>query len=436
MTFPLTILFMFMVFWRPQEWLFPWLYGWPLLDGVVYAALLSLVMEINQGQARFPKTPAVMLAGGLWFATIVSHMPHTYFQGIINTLPESFKYSFFLILLLTVIDRISRARTVVLLIVASTCVMAVHCVMQAKLGHGFAGQTPIMRYRPLTDVWQAQSLFFGIFSDPNDAAQMLATAIPLVFAYPRRLNPVTLVGCSMVAGLFLWALYATHSRGGQISLAAVFACMVFLKMPTRWMPYLGVIGLLGGLVICAFKGGGMLDASSQERVVFWGMANREFKGNLIFGLGYGMFWQVTQGARAAHNAFVSCYTELGLFGYWFWFGLLQLGVIGCWKSRLALSRPRNAAQAYMRRLAGLSIVSMAGFAAGGYFLSRAFVFPLFFLFGLLNAIPLIVQRQLPEDNPPLINPRSDVYGMGTVSTLGSVLYIYVTILILNKAFYG
>lgn len=436
MTFPLTLLFIFMVFWRPQEWLVPALYGWPLLNAIIYAALLSLLMEVNQSLIKLPRTPVIWLSVGLWVATIYSHVPHTYFQGMLNTIPDSFKLCFFLILLVVVVDRVDRVRAVIIVMVASAVIMAYHCLMQQRLGYGFAGQTPLWRYRPLTDEWQIQSQFFGIFSDPNDVGQWFAAAIPLVFAIPRRLNLITLAMCFWVAWYLFLGLDATHSRGAQIAFTSMIATLIFLKLPTRWLPYVAIVSMGGVLVLCAFKGGGLLDASAQERVVYWGMANREFKANFFFGLGYGMFWQVTGGHKAAHNAFVTCYTEVGIVGYWFWYGLLQLGIIGAWRTRLALKKVRTPSQAYLKRVSGLGLASLVGFAVGGYFLSRAFIFPLFFLVGLLNTFPIIAKRLLPEDYPSLIYPSKDVFGTGTVSSLFSVLYVYWTILILNKAFYG
>lgn len=436
MSFFLTLTFIFLVFWRPQEWLVPALFGWPILDAIVYASLLGLLIEVDQGKYRMPRTPAVPLAAGLWIATILSHVPHTYFQGILNTIPETFKFCFFTVLLLVVVDRVSHIRTVVVVMVGSAVIMTVHALMQQRTGYGFAYSGPLMVFKIKTGLWEARSQFFGIFGDPNDLGQFLAAMIPLCFAIYRRPNPMAFT-ISLVLAVFLFqGLLATHSRGGMVALAAAVATMVCLRLPTRWLPYAGGLALVGFLVACAFRGAGMLDMSAQERVVFWGLGNRAFKSNPVFGIGYGMFWQITSTSRAAHNAFVACYTEVGLVGYWFWFSLLQLGMIGAWRSRMALRRPRNAAQAYMRRLCGLSIASAAGFAAGGYFLSRAFIFPFFFLFGLLNAIPLIVQKMLPEEHQPLLDVRRDVYGAGTLSTLFSVLYVYVSILILNKVFYG
>jgi O-antigen ligase len=226
-------------------------------------------------------------------------------------------------------------------------------------------------------------------------------------------------------------LLTTHSRGGTVALIAVGGLLVFLRLPIRWMPWLAALGLLGFLVACSRGGAGMLDASARERVVFWGYANWAFKQNPIFGIGYGMFWQISED-RAAHNAFVHCYTEMGLVGYWFWFNLLLLGVIGCWRTRMAVRKPRTPEQRHLRRLAGMGLASMAGFSAGAYFLSRTFVFPFFFLFALLNAVPLIARNLLPSDHPPLIDTRRDVLVYGTIATLASVVYIYVSILLLNR----
>jgi len=212
----------------------------------------------------------------------------------------------------------------------------------------------------------------------------------------------------------------------------MIACLGFLALPTRWMPYVAALALIGGLAACVLWGPSLLDESARYRISYWGQANRAFKQNPLFGIGYGMMWSITDKARAVHNAYVSCYTEMGLFGYWFWFNLLTLGVIGCYRTRVAFRRPRNEAQKYLRRLAGLSIATMTGFAGSAYFLSRAYVFPFFFLFGILNAIPFIAQRHLPEDHPRLINPRRDIWVTGTIATLMSVVYIYVSILILNR----
>jgi hypothetical protein len=207
--------------------------------------------------------------------------------------------------------------------------------------------------------------------------------------------------------------------------------MAMLFLPVRWMPWLIGAGLLAFLGLCAAGGRGMLDMSSQERVVFWGMANQVFKHNMLFGIGFGMFWMVA-GEKAAHNAFVTCYTEIGLVGYWFWFSLILLGIIGCWRTRVAFRKPQNYEQAQLKRLAGLGIASIVGFSAGAYFLSRAFIFPYFFIIGIVNVIPIVARSQLPAGRPPLIDVWRDVATWGTLTALASVVYVYVSILLLNR----
>jgi len=439
MTFPLTLIFIWLVFWRPQEWLIPWMFGWPVLSGVIYAALLGLIMEASQKSITFPKTPAVMLAVGLWVSTIMSHIAHTYFQGVLNTYIGTFKIAFFLVLLLVVINTIHRARLVVLIFLLAAVVMSVHAIIQYKTGVGFGGGRPLMWWNYKTGAIMVQTQFFGIFGDPNDMGQFLGLAIPFVFALPRRINAINFLMALAVLWLVSQALYTTHSRGTMMGVLAMVACMVLLRMPAKWLPYLAVVGLVAGLGICATFGSSMLDMSARERVVYWGYANYYFKSspiNMLFGGGYDMFPEIIGTDRAAHNAFVSCYTELGLLGYWFWFNLLTLGLIGCWRTRVAFMRPRNGSQAYLKRLSGLSIAAMMGFMTSSYFLSRAYVYPFFFLFGLMNAIPVIAQRHLPEDYPPLLNFRKDVLATGTIATLGSIVYIYATVLILNRGYGG
>lgn len=435
MTFFLTIVFVVLVFWRPQEWLVPQLQGWPLLDAVVYTALLGLLMEVQQGKLRFPKTPAVGLLFGLWIMSAFSHVPHTYVAGIIETLPDTGKICFFSLLLLCVLDRPSRARVFAAVLVLGACIMAVHALRQQETGYGFAGGEPLFITKPSGEM-QIRTQFFGIFADPNDMSQILAAAMPLAFGIPRRMSVLTFIGCALLCGMLLMpAFLSTHSRGGMVGLATAAGVAILLRVPDRVFP--GAVGvlLLVGLALAGTKGGAMLDMSAQERVVFWGMANEVFKHNPIFGIGYGMFYIVARD-RAAHNAFVSCYTEIGLAGYWFWFGLLFLAAIGCWRVRLVFANPRDDEERFMRRFTSICLVTFSGFMASAYFLSRSWVYPLFFLMALLNSLPLIARSILPADTPEFFDMRRDVLVGNSIASILSVIYIYVSIVLLNAAYYG
>jgi hypothetical protein len=453
MSFFFALVFIVLVFWRPQEWLVPQLYGLPLLDGVVYASLLGLLMETKMGRIRFPRQmPQAWLLIGLFLAAILSHVPHTYFDGIVATAPEMFKITFFALLLACVVDTEKRFRAVAAVFVVMACFMAIHALLQESRGYGFANQQPLwipaIKNRPA----HTRSLFFGIFSDPNDLAQVLTVSIPLAFLIFR--NRILSLGVgTLVAVLLVQGVLATHSRGGLVAMAGTGAVMLSMMLPTRWFPFLMISMLLGALAMCPLSAG-YLDMSAHERVIFWGMANEQFKHNILFGIGQGMFWQVAS-SMAAHNAFVHCYTEIGFVGYWFWFGLLGLGILGLWRTRRAMLWATDTDGRWLKFAAGMTLAAITGFSASAYFLSRAFVFPLFFLFAMMAVLPRLATERLAEEaeedrqgdgadlqestgeeQVQLLGSGKDIWLFNSVAAVISIVYIYFSIVLLNKAFYG
>jgi putative inorganic carbon (hco3(-)) transporter len=434
MTYFFAFIFILLVFFRPQEWLIPWLFGWPLLDVITYVALLALLLETDSGQISFPKrTPQVLLLAGLLIAACLSHVSHTYLAGIMYTFPEVFKVCFFTVLLISVLDRPSRIRSVARVFTVMAVLMSVHALLQNRRGFGFAGQEPLwipaIGDRPA----HTRTQFFGIFSDPNDLAQILATCIPLTFVLTRRRNLLSLlVGCAL-SWLFIEAILTTHSRGGMLGLVTVLTLMGGLVLPARWQPAVLSLMAVSGLALSPLSAG-WLDQSAHDRVVFWGMANEYFKGSPLFGIGYGMFWMITSN-MTAHNAFVLCYTEVGVVGYWFWFTTLLIGFVGLWRARTALRGLDDPESVWLRRMSGMSIAAAGGFCVSSYFLSRTFIYPLFFLFAVMAAVPRVSEDYVGEDHESLQLPWKDVVIWGTVGTLTSIVYIYFSIVLLNKAFY-
>jgi O-antigen ligase len=315
--------------------------------------------------------------------------------------------------------------------------MAIHALLQQSRGYGFAGQPPMWVPPSESRPGQFRSLFFGIFGDPNDLAQILTTSIPFAFVLLRQRGfGITLGG--PVVWLLVQGVLATHSRGGLVAMVATGAVIVVLMLPNRWFPYLMTGLLIGALAMCPLSAG-YLDQSAHDRVVFWGMANEQFKHNLLFGMGYNMFWQVAS-SSAAHNAFVLCYTEIGIVGYWFWFGILALGIAGVWRGRDAVFAATDPEGRWLRLFSGMVLASVTGFLASAYFLSRTFVFPLFFLFAMMAAVPRVVEDRFAAEGEPLEAPlldwKRDVLKINSIAVVASVFYIYYSIVLLNKAFYG
>ncbi len=439
MTFFLMFVFTFLVLWRPQEWLIPWMFGFPLLNIIFGISLFSLFVESREGVLRPARhgLPQYYLLPGLFFAALMSHVAWFYWVGFVNTIEPVARITLFTMVLLASLDRPSRLRRMALVIVVMTAVMAVHCLLQQQRGYGFANAPPLYIRATRTTPAYFRSQFFGIFEDPNDTAQMLSIALPFSFVLFKRRNLFTfLIGLGF-AWLLVAGILSTGSRGGWVALLGTVAMMVALILPARWTPYaLGALAL-GGLLSTSLAGP-WLEATpyTYDRVQFWAEANWAFKSRPIFGVGYGMIREYTTRAATTHNAFVSCYSELGLFGYWFWFNLLFLGIMGAWRSRTAMKNAVTPEQKYLRRFSGAALASMIGYAASAYFLSRAFVFPIFILFSILAAIPAVTEHELSEDTPPLIEPRRDLLLWGTFATVASVLYVYVSILLINRVYFG
>lgn len=425
---------MIMVFWRPQDWLVPQLFGWPMLDVIFYLALLAMLLEMESKTIRFPrrlKQPSLLL--GLWFFCVFSHVPQGYFQGMLDSWEEPLKVCFYTVLLLCVMDSTARLRHVARLFVLMSIIMTVHALMQQKLGYGFAGQPP-MYVTKLDGSIQARSWFFGIFEDPNEMAQMIVASMPFAFVLFRKANFWTwVIGVGICIFLFQ-GFAAGHSRGAMIGFGAMIAMLVILRLPARWMPRMMPLGLIGALVACPFFTKA-LDMSARERIVFWGLGNRAFKSsimNMTTGLGYGMFWTVTQQGRAAHNAFVNCYVEIGYVGYCFWFGLIVLGILGAWRTRTELAgRAETTEMEYLWRFSGYAIVALVAFCASSYFLSRTFVYPFFFLMALAGVTPVIAARECDDAEMFLFPGTRDTVVLCAVGGAASIVYIYISIRLMN-----
>lgn len=424
MTFFLTLLFMGMVFWRPQDWLFPVLYGWPILDVVIFIALLTLFVELRMGRIQPPRVIQAKLLFGLWITAMLSHIARTFFAMTITTFVEVGKICLFSLLFISVLDSERRIRLVAGTIVGMTLLMAVHALMQARLGYGFAGGSPL-RLRGPDGTLIVRSQFFGIFADPNDLAQIMTVGIPLTFAVAYRRNLLTTAVELVVVAMLIAAVLTTHSRGGLLALATVFAASVIVFGFRGWGPPVAILTLALIIPVAGRFAAGWMDISAHNRVVQWGFANHVFKQHPIFGIGYGMYTEVVSGL-VAHNAFVTCYTELGIVGYWFWFGLIALGFTGCWRVNRLTTSP------YLRRMARLCIVALAGFCASAYFLTRTWGYPLFFMTALAAGVVRVEEDRTKQENAiDSIGHRCHDLASVSIGSVASIAYIYVSVLVLN-----
>jgi len=421
-----------MVFWRPQEWLFPWLFGLPILDAVTYGAMLAMTMEYKSGQLRMNfKEPQYFLYFGLFFAGIMSHVSWFYFEGLMNNWMTLFRLCFFGILLFACCGSVSQLRWVVRAFVLMALLMSVHALLQDVRGYGFAGQRPIMSWRPDVDYLVPRSLFFGIFEDPNDLGQFLATSMPLCFVLFKRSRPLYWVIGAGICWFFYMGIEATISRGALVGVAASTGVALVMLIFKRKYTFFLFCGLLTSLMAIPFSGRFL--GAAWERVDLWGQANWAFKTKPIFGVGLGMIRDYTYQSKSVHNAYVHAYSELGIFGFYFWMMLLFLAFTGLLQTRKALYGCKDPEARWLYNFSLWGLASLAGFSASAYFLSRAFVFPLFFLTAMMGAVPYLARAYVPD------RPKDERLGLtirdtciiGLPLSFMTILYVYISILILN-----
>jgi len=221
----------------------------------------------------------------------------------------------------------------------------------------------------------------GFLNDPNDLAQNLLIALPLLGAFwqkRRWLRNALLIGPA--AAWILYGVALTRSRGAAAGLviAAALAVRDRVGKVGMWI----ITGLLaGGLSGLNFWGSRVLslqEASISGRLEAWGAGLQMLKESPLFGIGFGGF--TDRHELTAHNSFVLCFAETGLVGYFFWIGLLvatarDLGLL----ARLPAT---DTAQEQVRRWARTVRLAFYTFLATAWFLSRTYIPTLYLLIAM------------------------------------------------------
>jgi hypothetical protein len=386
MAFLFLCIYTVLVLFRPQDWLLPPAVArLHLLDIAALGSIFFTFVGMQAGRSAtgLSRTPHCWLIAGLFGCVVLSHVAHVYFSGMLMAIEEFGKICLIYFLVVANVHRIWQYRVFAGIIVGIAFLMAVHCILQIALGAGFAGTPPLVVHPGSeSEIYRAQ--FFGIFGDPNDTSLFLVAALPLSLFVLRPLR-----GSRLLALLYWGALiagcYCTGSRGGFLALMVM--AMVLLMMQFRLRRVFVYCIALFLVALMAAPGRfqlGFLEASASGRVEYWGTANAVFKSSPVFGVGYRMITDYLPQDRATHSSFVQAYADLGLLGYAFWFSLLAMSVLGCW--RVAQLVPESSAEEELVFIAKLMVPSLVGFFAASYFLSRSYTLPLYLMLGLAAAI--------------------------------------------------
>jgi O-antigen ligase len=384
MSFITFLLYLIATFIRPQEWM-PFFYGKPLILILSIATLVFLIFErISKKEERLIKVPQNFLILGLFFAVIMSHVAHTYFAGMVDSIKIFYVNVVLYFIILNVLNTERKFKIAVWLIAILIILAAFQGIYQFNHGYGWAGQAMHKEGDILRINW------VGIFNDPNDLALtfVIAVGILLPFALGKT-KIIPRIFSIIFLGLLNYGIFLTNSRGGFLALLVT----VFFYFVARTRKFI-LGGILGALAVIAVLGFGpsrmallsIQEESAYNRVDIWYQGLLLMKSNPLFGVGFNMFQDGLP--MTAHNSYVLAGAELGFLGLFFWIGLLYVA----FKQFALVQKYQTGLKKYALGLqAGL-----IGFCAAAFFLSRTYIILPYLLFALGGSIFYLTKQKNSE----------------------------------------
>lgn len=261
----------------------------------------------------------------------------------------------------------------------------------------------------------------GVLHDPNDLAQALVMALPLLAVASRRRSTWSRLLMLAAAGALVYGVFLTHSRGATVALILTGGIAMWRTLG-KTAAVIMLCVLASGALALDFAGGRRMiaaDESASGRIEAWREGLQMLKEQPLVGVGYRQF--LDHNDLTAHNAFVLCFAETGLAGYFFWLALLAITFVQL--NRLRQLPPDDPVNAELTRWAGTLQLSMIGFLSAALFLSRTFIPILYLILGLAVAVLLIAR----DAERPVWQPSLRHFGGVVPLEIASVVLIYVIV---------
>jgi O-antigen ligase len=260
---------------------------------------------------------------GLFIVIALSQVANGWLGGVVESwlifLPSAAVFFFIVANVYTI-----RRLKVLILAVVMSCLFV---VLEALCGYygGFQGDTFVLTDHIYSNDVAVGQLFrlrgVGFLNDPNDFAQILLIALPLIFiAWRQGRGVANSVIVIVPSALLLWAIYLTHSRGGLLGLAFLALIVSRKRLGTTASTVLAGALILTMLALDFTGGRGISASEGAGRLEAWATGLELFKSAPLFGVGFGNFTDFHD--HTAHNSFVLCLAELGLVGSTIWVALL------------------------------------------------------------------------------------------------------------------
>jgi O-antigen ligase len=390
------------LFLRPSE-LVPGLATVPIYNYLILATLAvgapRVIEHLRPGNlVREPVTACVV---GLVPAVVLSHLIRmdTYPARVYTW--EFSKVVIYYLLLICMVDSLQRLRILLYSIALFTTVLSAIAVLHyfeyidvpslsVLQEHGEIDPTT----GALTSIPRLRAT--GIFNDPNDLSMIavLAIVICTMGLFDARFGLVRMAWLAPM-GLLVATLALTKSRGGLLAGFTAAATLAyfrfgFWKTAAAACLFLPVLAAMGGRQ--SDLGSGFSGGTGEARVELWSAGLIAIRRSPLFGIGYDRY--ADEAGQVAHNSFVHCFVELGLYGGALFLGAFWFSGLSLWELGREIRTPLGTfAKGAFCRLQPYLLSIIVGSAVSQMSLSRCYVVPTYLVFGVANAYCLESRRQ-------------------------------------------
>ncbi len=252
----------------------------------------------------------------------------------------------------------------------------------------------------------------SVLGDPNDLSLILL--FPLGFAVSMlahntgRLNRLFSL---VAAGLIIWAIVCTQSRGGLLGILTVCGIVGFRMVKSKALlitvAAVAALGLFAAMGISKRASGGAaeegIDESAMGRIYAWGAAWKMAKTRPLNGVGldnfvanyylYSDHWDGQN--HAVHSTWFNVLSETGFPGFFTFIYMIFVIGFSAYRSMIRLAQAR--APPIVQAMSLALVAGIVGFCVGGTFLTQGFTWPVYILIALTTATGHYVRENFPEE---------------------------------------
>lgn len=391
MPFIFIVIYLVLVLVRPQEYPQWAQAGIPFLP---IALITALVAWLPSRHKRFDEPQYLLLALFLLVTSL-----SVAFNGWSGGAVEQFNVfaPTLVAFVLLANTTLTRKRVVFVIGVFTACavLLAIHGVKQSATGLGWTGM-------PLIDDGRIQ--YLGIFSDPNDLGMLFVICMPMALYLGSRGG---LLGLRRVvwlagAGLLLYGIFLTNSRGSLLALVVMSGAYLWQRRgPISALVLAAVCLALLKLVPSRLDQLDVQERSATGRVEAWYEGMQMFIAHPIWGVGTDRFTEFNE--LTAHNSLILVLAENGFIGFFLWFSFM--GYCFWMMARILRHVPELSDDEDViewrrdRAIAMTLLVSLVGYAATAFFLSRSYVMLPYLLSAVVVAHFTAVRERFPDVVP-------------------------------------